>query len=159
LLLQPPALVALNPASLHSVNPATHFPPFPFSPTTMVMWMLRGMNCNAQIACFPTLSFINLRQPHHKTTTCLTYRNTESAPTAGNMHMGSRMQCPTGGRTPPPLLSSLTGSGLRSLFLAISISRGAVLGLHSGGDSKMGEVMKSIVYRMLRWIAVGAPYR
>jgi hypothetical protein len=49
------------------------------------------------------------------------------------------MSTPTGGISPPPLVSSLTGSGLRSLFLAIAISREGVLGRHSRGDSSKGQ--------------------
>jgi hypothetical protein len=106
------------------------------------------MSCTNRV--LQTLATLNLRQAHHKSTTSLTYRNTASAPINGNVQMSSRMQASTGGISPPPLVSSLTGSGLRSLFLAIAISRGeAFLGQHSYGDSR-AKVTRYIAHLLSR---------
>jgi hypothetical protein len=70
------------------MNPATPFLTSSLSPTTIAA---RG-ECIADIACFQTLPMLNMRQVHHKSATCLTYRDTAYAPMSGSVQMSSRMQ-------------------------------------------------------------------
>lgn len=81
----------LCPRVAKTVDPATYFPHRLYPPRSSLRGgTARGRNCTAQIACLLAPGTIYTRRPHHKTTTCLTYRNTESALTAGVVHMRSR---------------------------------------------------------------------
>jgi hypothetical protein len=66
---------------------------------------------------------LNLRQFHQDATTCLTYRNTASAPTDGNVQMSSRGACFNGWKNPASAGKLAYRKRVRSLYLAIAISR------------------------------------
>ncbi|KAH7414172.1 hypothetical protein DE146DRAFT_19734 [Phaeosphaeria sp. MPI-PUGE-AT-0046c] len=107
------------------VNPAIHLVLLLLSPTRAARDA-----CTAQIACLLSVgSCILETSPRQHATTVVTYRDTASAQTAASVHtnvpMSSRVHALNGCNIPPPpLLCSLTGSGLRSLFLAMAIFTG-----------------------------------
>jgi hypothetical protein len=106
----------LYPASLHreSSHPV---PRIPFSFSIPHDYCCEGSMCRANRVRCKCREFSTRDTAVSNATTCLTYRSTACAPMAGSMQMGSRVHAPAGGISPPPLVSSLTGSGLRSLFL------------------------------------------
>lgn len=61
-------------------------------------------------------------RPQQHATTCLTYRDTASAPSDGSVQM-ERDGTGFNGGWEYPRVNSLTGSGLRSLFLAITMGQ------------------------------------
>jgi hypothetical protein len=80
---------------------------------------------NGQNNCTQMLAIIvNLRHARHEPATCLTYRDTASAPMSGNVQMSSRMHASMGRRVPPPSAGSPTGGGMQSLVLTLAIFTG-----------------------------------